>query len=91
MSPSSEAATLALPARVDAAVAATLYRQWRGRVAQLAVIDLGAVSAIDSAGVALVQRLRAEAAAARGAPPLLHNPTPGYLQVCRAHRLADGG
>lgn len=87
---SSSDATLRLPARVDAGVAAALYRQWHGRAAALAAIDLAAVASIDSAGVALVRQLRQEAAAARGTPPLLHNPPPGYLQVCRAHRLADG-
>ena len=87
----SEDATLALPARVDAAAAADLYRQWRPRLRTLAAIDIKAVESIDSAGVALVQQLRQEAAAARGAPPLLHNTVPGYLQICRAHRLpADG-
>jgi len=90
MSPPSEA-TLALPPRVDAAVAAALYREWQPRAGSLAVIDLSAVASIDSAGVALVRQLREEAAAARGRPPLLHNPPPGYLQVCRAHRLAPDG
>lgn len=88
MSRSSEA-TLVLPPRVDAAVAAALYRDWHPRVASLAAIDLAAVSSIDSAGVALVRQLGAEAAAARGHPPVLHNPPPAYHQVCRAHRL-DG-
>jgi ABC-type transporter Mla MlaB component len=90
MSPPSEA-TLVLPARLDAATAAALYRDWQPRVGQLAVIDMAAVASIDSAGVALVRQLRADAAAARGTPPLLHNPPPGYLQVCRAHRLAADG
>jgi len=86
------AGVLRLPERVDADAAATLYRLWHPRAAQLEAIDLGAVRAIDSAGVALVRQLRTEAAAARGQPPMLHNPTSGYLQICRAHRLAaDGG
>lgn len=90
MSPPTES-RLVLPARVGAAEAAQLYREWHRRVGGLEVIDLGAVESIDSAGVALVQQLRAEAAAARGGPPLLHNPSQGYLQVCRAHRLAADG
>ena len=82
---------LVLPARVDAAAATALYRSWHRRLADLSAIDMAAVQAIDSAGVALVRQLRAEAAAARGRPPLLHNIAPGYLQICRAHRLpADG-
>jgi len=88
---STDAAVLRLPARVDAAVAASLYRHWHRRAASVGAIDMADVQSIDSAGVALVRQLRAEAAAARGRPPMLHNPTSGYLQICRAHRLAADG
>lgn len=91
MSIPTEDAVLQLPARVDADAAATLYRAWHPRVRALAAIDMAAVESIDSAGVALVRQLLAEAGAARPGAPLLHNATPGYLQICRAHRLATDG
>ena len=91
MSAPTDDAVLTLPARVDAAASAALYRAWHPRVRALAAIDMAAVEAIDSAGVALVRQLLAEATHARTRAPLLHNATPGYLQICRAHRLAADG
>lgn len=89
--PAAEAgATLALPARVDAAAAAALYRLWAPRAATLDAIDFAAVSSIDSAGVALVRALALQAVARRGAPPRLLTPPPRYAQLCLAHRIEPG-
>ena len=89
--PAAEAdATLALPARVDAAAAAALYRTWAPRAAALAAIDFAAVTGIDSAGVALVRALALQAQSRRGAPPRLLAPPPRYCQLCLAHRVEPG-
>lgn len=83
-------ATLVLPARVDAGAAAALHRVWAPRVATLAAIDFAAVTDLDSAGVALVRALAAQARARRGAPPRLLAPPPRYAQLCLAHRVEPG-
>jgi anti-anti-sigma regulatory factor len=83
-------ATLVLPPRVDASAAAALHRAWSPRAATLAAIDFAAVTSLDSAGVALVRALAAQARARRGAPPRLLSPPPRYAQLCLAHRLEAG-
>lgn len=89
--PTSATGTLQLPARVDAAVAAALYRQWRARSGALQAIDMQAVRAIDSAGVALVHQLQADALRAHGTHVQLLHASDAYRQVCRAHRLQAEG
>jgi phospholipid transport system transporter-binding protein len=89
--PAAEAeTTLVLPARVDAAAAAALFPVWAARSATLAAIDFSAVTSIDSAGVALVRALAAQARAGRGTPPRLLATPPRYAQLCLAHRVEPG-
>lgn len=82
---------LRLPARVDAAVAAALYREWAPRVAALAAIDFAQVTAIDSAGVALVRALHAQSLRAGATPPRLEQVPARYSKLCLAHRLEGEG
>jgi ABC-type transporter Mla MlaB component len=83
-------ATLTLPAQLDAAAAAALYRAWAPRAATLAAIDFGPVQALDSAGVALVRALGADATRAGVAAPRLLAVPPRYRQLCLAHRVPAG-
>ena len=85
---STASAIEALPATVDAAVAARLWRQWRPRLAQIGVFDLAAVTDLDSAGVALLRAARAAQAATRGGTPaVLRNVPERYRALCVAHRV----
>lgn len=81
---------LRLPARVDAGTAAVLWREWSPRAARIATIDFAAVTAIDSAGVALVRSLGALARRAGAASPELRATPPRYRQLCLAHRIEPG-
>lgn len=85
---SQAAAVEALPATVDAAVAAGLWRRWRPRLAQIGAFDLAAVTELDSAGVALLRAVRAVQAGTRGATPAtLRNVPERYRALCVAHRV----
>jgi ABC-type transporter Mla MlaB component len=57
----------------------------------LRVIDLAAVSAIDSAGLAALQALRAAAAASTGERPALRHAPARMHQLCVAHRVDIDG
>ena len=83
------AGALRLPPRVDAAVAATLFREVAPRAAHVIAIDFSVVESIDSAGLALVRTLCERAAKNGAAPALLHVP-PRYRQLCLAHRVEPG-
>jgi len=82
---------LRLPARVDATVAAALYREWAPRAATLAAIDFAQVTTIDSAGVALVRALGAQAQRAGASSPRLESVPARYAELCLAHRLEVEG
>ncbi len=82
---------LRLPARVDATVAAALYRDWAPRAATLVAIDFAQVTAIDSTGVALVRALGAQARRAGASSPRLDSVTARYTELCLAHRLEAEG
>lgn len=82
--------TLRLPARVDAAVAARVWREQRPQVATLARIDLADVVSIDSAGLALLLELRDAARAAQGAQPAIVNAPERFRALCDAHRVGAG-
>ena len=86
------AAIEALPATVDATVAASLWRRWRPRLAQIGVFDLAAVTELDSAGVALLRAVRTAQAGARdGTPAVLRNVPERYRALCVAHRVPVEG
>ncbi len=87
MSSIDASAVLTLPARLDAAAVAAIYREWAPRARSLAAIDLAAVQAIDSSGVALVRALRKLAQAGGGALPALRGAPQRYAELCAAHRL----
>lgn len=91
MAPSAaERITLRLPVRVDAAVAARVYREQLPQVARLARIDLAGVESIGSAGLALLLELREAAQRASGNAPVIIN-APAHLRaLCDAHRVAAG-
>lgn len=82
----------ALPAVVDAAVAAALWRKWQPRLAQIGAFDLAAVTELDSAGVALLRAMRAAQLSMRGATPAaLRNVPERYRALCVAHRVPVDG
>lgn len=79
-----------LPAVVDAAAAAALYRAWQPRVAQIVSFDLSDVRSIDSAGVALLRAMQTQRTAL-GLPPATLLAVPErYRVLCLAHRLDNG-
>lgn len=81
-----ESATLRIDGELDARSVPALARRVRA-AALPAAIDLAAVSAIDSAGVAFLRTLQARAAAAgQGIPALLNVPA-HYHQLIAAHRV----
>jgi ABC-type transporter Mla MlaB component len=79
----SRADALVLPANVDAAAVAALWRTLAG--AAPASIDFAAVREIDSAGLAFV--VACSGLAAVSAPPKLLNVPERFVQLCRAHRI----
>lgn len=84
--------SVSLPACVDAAAAATLWRAWRPRLAQIGVFDLAGVVGLDSAGVALLRAARAAQVAMRGgAAAELRNVPERYRALCLAHRVSIDG
>lgn len=80
-----------LPATVDAAVAASLWRTWRPQLARIGTFDLAAVIDLDSAGVALLRAARAEQGARGVAVAALRNVPERYRALCVAHRVAVDG
>lgn len=83
---------VSLPARVDAAIAATLWHAWQPRLAGIGTFDLAAVVELDSAGVALLRAARAAQAATPGAAAAeLRNVPERYRALCLAHRLPIDG
>ena len=77
----------ALPGRVDAAVAATLYRTWRSRMAGIKVFDLAAVTDLDSAGLALLRAVQAQQRALGLPTATLRGVPERYRALCLAHRI----
>lgn len=77
----------ALPARVDAAVAAQLYRAWRPRMARIRVFDLAAVTELDSAGVALLRAVQAQQRGLGLPTATLRGVPERYRALCLAHRI----
>lgn len=80
-----------LPAVVDATAAAALYRAWRPRLAQIGGFDLGGVTDIDSAGVALLRAMQAQRRVQGLAPATLHAVPERYRALCLAHRVPTDG
>lgn len=76
-----------LPAHVDAAVVATLYRTWRPRMARIRVLDLSAVTDLDSAGVALLRAVQAQQRALGVPAATLRGVPERYGALCAAHRI----
>jgi ABC-type transporter Mla MlaB component len=69
-------------------------RRWPQLLAQadgVQTIDLAGVTAIDSAGLALIQALRAAAARLTGQRPLLRQPPARMRALCVAHRVEIDG
>ena len=71
---------LTLPARVDAAQAASIWKE--AGASPPAVIDFAAVTEIDSAGLALVAEL-----ASRRRDIVLTNVPVSFANLCAAHRV----
>jgi phospholipid transport system transporter-binding protein len=82
-----EASTLAISGELTVDSSAARWRELQPQAARARAIDLAGVTAIDSAGLALVQALRQLARRAHGGlPPVLHIPT-RMQQLCIAHRV----
>lgn len=79
--------TLAGPLTVDRLAA--VWREAMARGSALRHVDLERVEDIDSAGVALLQALHAEAARRQASLTLSGLPA-RYDALCRAHRIGQG-
>ncbi len=79
-----------LTGALEVATVAALWRSLRTQVGGITRIDLSAVTAIDSSGVALVRCLQTLAGVQSRRPEIVAAP-PRYGQICLAHRVvADG-
>lgn len=79
-----------LPERLTLDTVAAIHARWSGREAEVGELDLSAVHELDSAGVALLQWLRARQHALGLAPsPVRADANGRYLALCRAHRVED--
>lgn len=57
----------------------------------VSVLDLSAVSSVDSAGVAFVRELQTRIAALGGPRPTLRGVPTHFTQLCQAHRVGGPG
>ncbi len=85
--PASESGVLALPAQLTTDHVPAHWPALSRAAAQADTLDLAAVEALDSAGLALLRVLCAGIAAAGRPPRLVHVPA-RYHQLLAAHRLA---
>jgi phospholipid transport system transporter-binding protein len=82
-----EGSTLAIDGELTVTSSAARWRELRPKASAAHAIDLAGVTAIDSAGLAVVQALRRLARDAHGQlPPVLHVPA-RMQQLCVAHRV----
>ncbi len=88
--PATDPTTLTLEGALEIGRIAELWPALRQRSAGISRIDLGAVTAIDSAGVALVRCLQQRAQTAGGSVAIV-NPPPRFAQIGLAHRVEAGG
>ncbi len=75
-----------LAGALDRAAAVALWPQLQTLPAAVSVLDLDAVTRVDSAGVALLAELMARARAA-GRTLALHGTPPGFTELSAAYRL----
>lgn len=75
-----------LAGALDRAAAVALWPQLRTLPAAVSVLDLDAVTRVDSAGLALLAELMARARAA-GRTLALHGTPPGFTELSAAYRL----
>ena len=89
-SPATEQPTLRLEGALEVSTAAALWPLLRTQVGGITRIDLSAVTAIDSSGVALIRCLQTLAATQGRRPEIVAAP-PRFAQICLAHRVAADG
>jgi ABC-type transporter Mla MlaB component len=82
---------LAIAGALTVASVPARFRELRAAAAEAAVFDLGAVDAIDSAGVAMIQALRGIAERRHGRRPALRALPERFRQLCIAHRVELNG
>jgi ABC-type transporter Mla MlaB component len=80
-----------LPERLTLSTVAALHREGLARATGIAAFDVSGVREWDSAGVALIQSLRAEQRRLNAAVAGVIGDTGRYRALCEAHRLADTG
>ncbi len=80
-----------LPQRLTLATVAALYRAQFARVAQISAFEVSGVREWDSAGVALIQALRAQQRRLGAAIAPVIGDSSRYRALCQAHRLSDTG
>lgn len=87
----SEAATLRVEGALDVAGVPAQWKRLLPLARAIERIDLSAVSALDSSGVALIRCLQAAVVAAGGRRPAVVGAPPRLAQICLAHRVEAGG
>ncbi|MGQ0800421.1 MAG: STAS domain-containing protein [Pseudomarimonas sp.] len=87
--PANNSRTLTLEGALDVTSVAGVWLQLRDSVTGIEQIDLAAVTALDSSGVALVRCLQA-AAHTGGARPRVINAPARFAQIGLAHRVDAG-
>ena len=86
-----EGKTLELSGELTATTIGRQWKQWLIEARSASRISLKSVTGIDSAGVAMVRCLQAEASRASGTRPALVELPARYEQICLAHRIEAGG
>lgn len=87
----SEPATLRIEGDLDVAGVPAQWKRLRPLARGIERIDLGAVGALDSSGVAMIRCLQAAVVRAGGKRPVVVGAPPRLAQICLAHRVEAGG
>jgi len=85
-----DGACLRLGGRLDRAAATALWARAQSSLDGVDTLDLAQVSALDSAGLALLAELSARIAATSGRRPRLAGNPPGLEELRAAYRLDPG-
>lgn len=89
--PASDPATLRIEGALDVDGVPAQWQRLQPLARGIERIDLTAVNALDSSGVAMVRCLQAAVVASGGRRPAVVGAPPRLAQICLAHRVEAGG